>query len=349
MLPDLERELTRQAVISIECEIDRAGIATLSEKARRDNVEFAASVSDAPAPLNDVSARYLCNQAFFFLKDIAHVHRHHHHRSDTITAAYPSDRANSWVRETQYSIHRRVVALRRTPTPLNLYDALGIMAYMASFTKIATELGGKSEGIETALQYNTSEIENSIKASLESRRWNRTQFNLILTAIPALFLAMAAFLKPTLTLSPVVSNAPKTLFDATRFALEAALSPDLYGLLSVVLFFAFVPVVYGVFDPRRTIYILNIKRVITVWPRDRQVTIWLIVAGMFFLAAAYLGYEAASGVSTPKLGWSVLGGSVISLLTSIIGFPYIFTIPDLWLRLRGRDVSAHHARARREK
>jgi hypothetical protein len=337
LVPALQVEMNRAAVFVVKCEIDRVGIVKLAETSRHSNVEFASSVSEAPAPLDDKAARYLCNQAFFFLKDIAHVHRHHHHRSDTITAAYPKDAKQSWIRETQYSIHRKIVTLRRTATPLNLYDALGIMAYMSSFAKIVSEGEAQSEGKDVALQYNIGEIENSIKASLERRRWLRVQFNLIITAIPALLLATAALLKPTQGV-PGASQVHETLFDSIRSVLTSTLTPDIYGALSVLAIMSMVPFIFGVLDPRRTISALDVKRVIVVWSKRRQVTIWTLLALANLVAGFYLLYRVGAGTSYVALGWKMVGFEVAATAIVLLGFPYIFTIPDLWLRLRGRDV-----------
>ncbi len=343
-LLDTDAVLDRLAVFVIKCEIARTGFVTLSESNRRRDVEFASSVTDRPAPLDDKAARYLCNQAYFFLKDIAHVHRHHHPRSDTITAAYASDREESWIRETQYSIHRRVVTLRRNASAMNLYDSLGIMAYMASFAKIVEESKASSkEGAKIALQYNLPELESSIKASLESRRWVRVQTNLVLTAIPALLIALASLLKPALvpgaTPAPNIEANP-TLFDGVRQAAAALFPPDLYGFLSIIFCLSLVPVIYGWIDPRRSIPVMNIKRIMTVWSRQRQVTIWLLLASSAFVGSGYLIYGAILGTATREIAWKIVVSMVVGTGLGIVFFPYIFTVPDLWQRLRGRDPLA---------
>lgn len=337
------------AIYTIDCGVGRNGVVTLTERTRRSDVEFAASVLESPRPLDEKAARYLCNQAFFFIKDITHVHQHHHPKSDTITAAYLSDPEFSWVRETQYSMHRRVVSLRWMPTPRNLYDGLGIMAYMSSFAKVADSLGkatGGAEGATIALQYNLVEIENSIKATLEGRRWYRVQLNLILTAIPALMLAMASFLSPIGAASGRATgdHLSATFFDLARRFLGALLAPNIYGALSLAAFMLFVPFAYGAIDPSRTVPIFAVKRILTVWPKRRQVTVWLIFAGVFIFSAGFLLYKVSTGNMTYFLAWNTVFIAILAGMAGLFGFPYLFTIPDLWTRLRGRDVVAARLR-----
>lgn len=328
---DLANEMRERAVYSVACEIDRSGIVHLEESGRASSVQFTPSVTIKPREMDDNSRRYLCNQAYFFLKDISHVHRHHHRKADTITAAHPDDQQGSWIRETQYSIHRRVVALRRSSSALTLYDALGLMAYMKSFKEIVDDLP-ESSGKEIALTYNLKETEDSIRAQLESARWNRVQMNLILTALPTLIIALASLLKPGIGDNDIASKS--TLFEIIRVSLVDIFSPDWRGVTATFLLLASVPFVYGALDITRLAPVYTAKRVWVVWSPRRQAITWSLAAATAAIATIFAATAAFMGRVNVDLVWALTLGATATVVVGFVLIPYILTLPDLYRTLR---------------
>lgn len=82
--------------------------------------------------------RLLVNQAFFFLKDNAHVHQHHHPTHDAITEVTELDETkleNDWVSETQFSLYRAIIRYKRFKNEKALFRAAGILAYAEAFDR----------------------------------------------------------------------------------------------------------------------------------------------------------------------------------------------------------------------
>lgn len=328
-LKDIAVQLSASAVYVVGCEIGRNGIVKVTETARASGVLFTPAVTEAARPIDSQAQRYFCNQAYFFLKDISHSHRHHHKKADTITAAYPDDAEQSWIRETQYGIHRRVVKVRRSKEPQRLYDALGLMAYMKSFKAIIAELP-TSPGKHFTEQYNLDETEESIKATAEVRKWGRVQMNLILTAIPTLIFGLTTILRPPAHLS----NQAGSIFETLRECLAVIYSNDIRGTLAALLTAAVVPFVYGAVDITRLEPVQTAKRMITVWPAKRQATVWTLcaactlivnLAGVFGVFAGWVSRDAFWYCSVASIGFSAI---------FFFALPYLFTVPDLFRLLR---------------
>lgn len=328
-LRDIADQLKASAVYVVGCEISRNGIVRVEETDRASGVLFTPSVTESARPIDGQAQRYFCNQAYFFLKDISHSHRHHHKKADTITAAYPDDDEQSWIRETQYGIHRRVVKVRRSKEPLRLYDALGLMAYMKSFKAIIAELPA-SPGKHFTEQYNLDETEESIKATAEGRRWDRVQTNLILTAIPTLMFGLTTILRP----APMSGNSGYTVFDTLRDILGIVYSNDVRGAMAGLCTAAIIPFVYGALDITRLEAVQTAKRMITVWPSKRQAVVWLICAGITISITAGGILSVALGWISRDFFWLGAIGMIGFSVAFFLALPYIFTVPDLFRLLR---------------
>ena len=320
-----------RAVVSFDCTISRYGEVRVSPSVDPANVLFAPSVTEKPRKLEPKDLRYLANQAYFFIKDISHEHRHHHKKSDTITSAHLSDDAMSWARETQYSMHRHVVALARRKEARSLYNALGMLAYMQAFDKKIESLSGSS-GVAIALSYNISEMENSIKARIENFKWRRVQLNILLTAVPALIIALMSIMNQQST------ESVSSVFSGLKSALAIVFSKDIFGLMSLIMILVSTPFLYGAYNPLTSGPVFNAKRILTVWPRRRQVGVWWTLAILSALLAGVVVYFSVSNpVDTPQLlAWLVAVVALVGFPAGVATLPYLLTLPDLWSRLRGR-------------
>lgn len=305
----LKQAFAAHAVVSFDCTVSRFGEVHVSPSADPVNVLFAPSVTERPRELSPKDLRYLANQAYFFIKDISHEHRHHHKKSDTITSAHLSDDAKSWARETQYSMHRHVVALARRREARSHYNALGMLAYMQAFDKKIESLSGLP-GAEIALSYNISEMENSIKARTEYFKWRRVQLNILLTAVPALIIALMS------VMNQQSKEVVGSLFLSLKHIFAIIFSDDIFGFMSFVAVLSSTPFLYGAFNPLNSGAVFNAKRILTVWPRRRQVGVWWALAILSALLACAVIYISINNrVEEPLLlAWLV---AVIAL----IGFP----------------------------
>lgn len=82
--------------------------------------------------------KLLANQVFYFLKDISHVHQHHHPSHDAITQisriAGAVD-AQAWIAKTQFDLYRAIIRFKRFKNEKALFRAAGILAYAQSFDR----------------------------------------------------------------------------------------------------------------------------------------------------------------------------------------------------------------------
>lgn len=348
---NLAKQLEATAIYAVNCKIERSGQTELCFASIAANTRFSPAIGEPNRPLQADDKRYMSNQAFYFLKDISHSHRHHTARHDTITQAHPLDDEFSWLRDTQYSIHRRVVAKRRDQQPRSFYESLGLMAYMSSLTKlagaIADKLPGedkeKASGIKIATSYNLKETEDSIKASLEQRRWERVQWNIVCSALPALVIAIGALLKPT-----QAPAEPGTAFDLIRAWLSTLFRPDFWGFAVLIIVLGLLPWLYGAYDPTRSRVVTYFKRSIASMDQGTQENTLNYIALAFFIPAAggAIGLFLTPGATLRNTIFVVVSLLFVALLALLFALPFAPTGGDLLKavlrRLKGSGPSAKH-------
>jgi hypothetical protein len=331
--------LSARAVYAVDCIIQRSGETQVSPRELAAEVLFTPAITTEAHQPDGRDVQYLANQAFMFLKDIAHNHRHHSKKQDTITLAHPKDDEFGWLRDTQYSIHRRVVVKRRAGNPKSLYEALGLMSYMASVSKLANSLAKThtdAAGISIATSYNLKETEDSIKATLESRRWSRVQWNIVITAIPALLVSLGSLLRPA------EGDTDGTIFGWVKSILSAFLAADLYGVLFLLVCLAVVPQLYGAVILSRLPGVDRVKRILVLLKQEDQAN------GLAIIGLALLLYSIAATASviiSPALDLRALSLIVLLIVLAvtaafIAAVPYIPTLPDLAKSLRSRFAAA---------
>ncbi|WP_297754659.1 hypothetical protein [uncultured Shimia sp.] len=110
---------------------DRPGALTAIELQRSGDVTV--TVDDSLVE-DGAEQKLIASQAFFFLRDIAHVHQHHAPTTDTILDVTPvSDDSHAWQRETLYSLYRWVIQQKRSKSPIAYLGAKGVLAYARAF------------------------------------------------------------------------------------------------------------------------------------------------------------------------------------------------------------------------
>lgn len=269
LLPDSALDLIRPcALFSFHVGIRRSGIAWLRLKSTATDVTFAEDY-DSPehAPKSD-DIKYIANQVFFFLKDVSHSHRHHPPGNDTITELGELDYRRTWAIDTHYRIHRKVVEMRRSKEPKTLYKALGVLAYLSALGKAVRH--GEIPRRRSPLSYNNSEIESSLKAEIEVRRWDQTQRNIIKTALPALSIALIA----------LTGYDDNTIGGFIRSHVNAYFQSH-HGQIAMMMGFLIltVPFYYGVADFWSLPFVLRAKRVLVSSSQRAHGLFW-VMAGL---------------------------------------------------------------------
>lgn len=112
----------------------------------------------------------LASQAYFFIKDITHVHQHHGRRSDAlINVHYSSIDSADWYSKTLRVLYKRVLEYKRNKDRRVNVSSLGIMAYLDSFIRIAQSRLSAEERDKLPLKYNDNLVA-SISASDEAKQ-----------------------------------------------------------------------------------------------------------------------------------------------------------------------------------
>lgn len=119
-------------------------------------------------------------QLFFFLKDISHVHQHHHARTDTIIDLHINDEGQKWRHNIIRSLYRKVLRFKRAPSERSCLSSLGVLSYLRSFIEIIKkdEVAEDVDGIEH-LFLNNDNIDKSINVALskiKSKQKRKTLF-----------------------------------------------------------------------------------------------------------------------------------------------------------------------------
>lgn len=108
----------------------------------RDGIVELTFVNNYPRDLASDEIESLAEQAFFFIKDISHVHQHHSESSDSPFRLHrkntDTNDTTKWAHEIHRELQRAVVTNRRMKSDCDMMlDAVGIACYMESFVKIA--------------------------------------------------------------------------------------------------------------------------------------------------------------------------------------------------------------------
>lgn len=268
--------LREKSLFSYTVKIRRSGVLWLLPKHIAPDIQFSESYVQNEQPVSGNDIAYVANQAFFFLKDIGHKHQHHHQSSDTITELGKLDKRHSWITQTHYRIHRKIIELRRSQNPKKLYNASGILAYLNSlkaavnFTSISKTRG--------PLSYNHAEIEQSLKSSLEVLKWRQTQLNIIKTALPALSLA-------ALSVMGYQEGSPGATLRDLLNALVGSGSARWFTVALIAGLIA--PFYYGVWRVSELPLVVNAKRILVNIPKQTQSLAWFGGFALFFSLAIW--------------------------------------------------------------
>ena len=115
---------------------------------------FFGNYTEAPNLKHDIAAdvfqRDIISQAYMFLRDMAHRHKHHHYSEDTFIDTKKN--VDGWHRKIAFDLARQAIKKPLSKVPSSYDDALGIISYLRSFQhsyvdKLPAELAYSEESI----------------------------------------------------------------------------------------------------------------------------------------------------------------------------------------------------------
>ena len=109
----------------------------------------------------------VCSQLFYFLKDICHVHQHHHPTTDTIVRLHPREPDQSdigWINQTLRDLYTKILEFKRIKDDEIFASAIGVLAYLNSFTEVARANLPQEDHARLAVR-NNENLKTSIEAS----------------------------------------------------------------------------------------------------------------------------------------------------------------------------------------
>lgn len=136
------REAGDAALMTATFEISRDGVCTLHASTKdigpKEDEARAKTKKDLAA---DSTLRHaLIAQIFFFLKDICHIHQHHHPKTDTVVDVHKQNAGESeilWMSCTLRALYRKVLDFKRKRDEDLNESSRGMLAYILAFEEIA--------------------------------------------------------------------------------------------------------------------------------------------------------------------------------------------------------------------
>lgn len=143
--------------------------------------------------------KWIADQGYFFMRDIAHQHQHHEHAIDTILILQRRDRADiSWRRNVLFSLQFYIIGNRRSRDTRALIQAKGVLAYFESFLGICRSQ--LKERFDQIPSFETDALRRSLDASIEERASDHSVKVERSANISNFRVAVLAVLAPTLAL-----------------------------------------------------------------------------------------------------------------------------------------------------
>lgn len=160
----LENKLTQASRFLCDFSMRRSGVVTISTRP-----ESEIPLPDTENQDIEIFRDDLCNQLFFFLKDITHIHQHHHHMNDTICMLYRCINGDDivWRCKTLRSLYRKSVRFKRLHKNEDYCDALGVLSYTNKFRQICIKDVGLAHADDLKPALEIDDMLRSINASHE--------------------------------------------------------------------------------------------------------------------------------------------------------------------------------------
>ena len=200
----IDNYLVHHTPIRIAFALSRDGVVRIAKPAFTDVELGGKSIEQAKARGVDYE-RYLAEQAYFFLRDVAHAHQHHEPQTDTLLGLQETDPADiEWRNRLLFALHHHVIGQRRQGDPETLTRTLGVIAYARAFEACS----GKGLQGKKLVQFENDSLAQSVAASvraceiraLETERRRAHGRAMAIWASVAVISILAIFVQPRLNL-----------------------------------------------------------------------------------------------------------------------------------------------------
>jgi hypothetical protein len=240
----LQDQLREQCAFNARFELKRNGIIDIF-------VEDAMKVaSEAPSLVGENNSRIrfgLAHQAYSFVKDIGHHHKHHSKRNDTITDLHEipvGDDDRAWRRRTLYGIYRRVITYMRRDDIEQQISSIGLLAYAKSFGAIWREEYVDDEKNKKIPVFHDTEMRESISATemkmrfhLQRRIERSTSFRTLAISGVSLLIAIVGIVKLSSDTQASINVPPAPYLREAAMLLVKYPAPILVPLFGLIYFF----------------------------------------------------------------------------------------------------------------
>ncbi|MDR3570683.1 MAG: hypothetical protein P4L81_00570 [Candidatus Pacebacteria bacterium] len=150
-------------------------------------------------------SKWASDQAYFFLRDLCHVHQHHSPQVDTILILQHLNGDDlQWRNYVIYSLQHYIIKMKRTSHTADLHRAMGVLGYAKSFYQICiardAELARKMsnfnyEAIECSLRSRIGENDTKDTSLANKKNWAIADTvgyrNLLIAVLVLIFTAVA--------------------------------------------------------------------------------------------------------------------------------------------------------------
>jgi hypothetical protein len=157
-------EAWTKADIAIKFSLVRSGEIYVSKPDFKD-AELAYASKDFAERCGHDFEKWIADQGYFFMRDVAHRHQHHSPAVDTILILQKRTTDHfAWRRQVIFSLHYYIISARRTQECLQLIQATGVLAYCRAFVGICSRL----PGAESLPVFEDPAIEASLSSQIQA-------------------------------------------------------------------------------------------------------------------------------------------------------------------------------------
>jgi hypothetical protein len=202
--------LAQHVPIHVDFMLARDGVVRMKKPVFRDASLGEASTNQAKAIGVDYP-RYLAEQAYFFLRDVAHAHQHHEPQTDTLLGLQETDPDDiEWRNRLLFALHHHVIGQRRIRNPEPLIRTQGVIAYARAFEACSTRALDQKRLVTFEADALSQSVSASIK-SCEMRSLAEERTNVQRRAM-AIWFSVAAISILAIFVQPRLSESDSELF-----------------------------------------------------------------------------------------------------------------------------------------
>ncbi|MFT3929278.1 MAG: hypothetical protein QM709_03170 [Spongiibacteraceae bacterium] len=245
------------------------------------------------------------SQIFYFLKDIAHVHQHHHPTTDTIVRLYRKDVSETdlgWMNNTLRVLYSKILEYKRIKDEEIHAAALGVMAYVKAFAEIAKKEVKPTEVDLLALRNNET-LECSINASQTEYQAGVNRRSRLSDTFKNTLISIASFLVSLASLTQLIDDDAKIQIDGkfnyVKETAELIINHPIYSLALITSVVTMLLMYEGVIPWKKSSIIRDLTRIFHAIPRTLSVVLMFLLA----LGSIYVTIKLVTDV--PRLTYFI--------------------------------------------